>query len=59
MRAGRVFTVKRVDNSTNTVTIGFSGGTVDETDATITVGNRVTYQLITEGSNKWQTISRF
>ena len=57
--AGRTFTVKRVDSSANIVTIGFSGGTVDETDTTITVGNKVTYQIITEGNNKWQTISRF
>ncbi|MEX6685851.1 hypothetical protein QTN47_00005, partial [Danxiaibacter flavus] len=58
---GRVFTIKRVDNSANTVTIGFagSGATVDETDTSISVGNKVTYQIITEGNNKWQTISRF
>lgn len=57
---GKVFTIKRVDSSKNTVTIIFegSGATIDETDIYIYVGNKVTYQIITEGSNKWQTISR-
>lgn len=56
--AGRVFTIKRVDIGNVTVTIQFTSGTIDETDTYITVGNKVTYQIITEGQNKWQTISR-
>ncbi|SFD53523.1 beta strand repeat-containing protein [Flavobacterium phragmitis] len=58
--AGRVFTIKRVDSVVQDVKIIFAGGaTVDETDTFISVGNKTTYQIITEGANnKWQTISR-
>ncbi|MFB9078941.1 hypothetical protein ACFFWB_16280 [Flavobacterium procerum] len=57
--AGRFFTIKRVDSSNNTVTLLFSGGTIDESDTFIAVGIKSTYQVITEGSNRWQTITRF
>jgi hypothetical protein len=56
---GRMFTVKRVDSSVNTVTIQFTSEFVDETDTFITVGIKVCYQLIKESGTKWQTLSRF
>ena len=59
MITGRLFLIKRVDSSASTVTIKFTGETVDETDSSITVGNKVSYQIIKEGAGKWQTLSRF
>lgn len=56
---GRMFTVKRVDSSLNTVTIQFTSEFVDETDTFISVGVKVCYQLIKESGTKWQTLSRF
>ncbi|WP_433833519.1 hypothetical protein [Flavobacterium anhuiense] len=56
---GRLFLIKRVDSSTSTVTVRFTSETVDEGDSFITVGNKVSYQIIKEGAGKWQTLSRF
>ncbi|MBW1655404.1 beta strand repeat-containing protein [Flavobacterium quisquiliarum] len=59
---GRVFTIKRVDSVlANTVTITFAGATaaVNETDTFISVDIKTAYQIITAGSDKWQTISKF
>ncbi|AWK06525.1 hypothetical protein HYN56_20770 [Flavobacterium crocinum] len=59
---GRVFTIKRVDSfSANAVTITFAGASaaVNETDTSISVDIRTAYQIITDGSDKWQTISKF
>ncbi|MND60447.1 hypothetical protein D3C80_516770 [compost metagenome] len=57
--SGRVLTIKRVDTSSNSVIIDFTAGFVDETDHLISVGQKITYQIIAESSTKWQTISRF
>lgn len=56
---GRMFIVKRVDSSANTVTIQFTSATVDETDSFISIGIKVSYLLIKESGNKWQSLSRF
>lgn len=57
---GRIFTIKRVDdNSLNSVTIKFINATIDETDTSVLVGSKVTFQFIKENESKWQTLSIF
>ncbi|WP_316634321.1 hypothetical protein [uncultured Flavobacterium sp.] len=57
---GKIYTIKRVDNSTADVTIDFGTSKVDNvTDTKILVGNGVSYQIANYSASQWYTISRF
>ncbi|MFC4476356.1 hypothetical protein ACFO3N_04705, partial [Flavobacterium chungangensis] len=59
---GKVFSIKRADANDNaTVKIVATGGTIDETDTTITLGLTNTVQIVIESIAplKWQVLSKF